>query len=179
MGTFYFYLWFYWALKVTLNSLLTAAVFSLIMTFFLYIQQGAIDLTSEVIDALLDIAIFWFPIFWSFVLLIVLFRSVKYIFENCFDGYKFQLLSCNKTKVISSIGYGDLVKVWRKWFMLLIWLSAIEMIFALVFTKVFTSYESLFEWFNIYILYTFILIAGYISFIVIASKCRQIRISMC
>ena len=54
--------------------------------------------------------------------------------------------------------------VWRKWFMLLIWLVGSIMIFALALTHLFTSYSGLFEWFDIYWLFGFILMEGYFSF---------------
>ncbi|MFA7501052.1 MAG: hypothetical protein WCY85_08630, partial [Sulfurimonas sp.] len=90
-----------------------------------------------------------------------------------------KLLTCEGSDVIEVIGYGDLVKVWRKWLMLLIWLVGSAMILALIYTNLFTSYDGVFEWFSIYWLYGFILLSGYFSFIILSSKCKKIKIVTC
>ena len=84
-----------------------------------------------------------------------------------------------KSETIDVVGYGDIKAVWRKWLMLMIWLVGAQMIIALVFTKLFTSYEAIFDWFSIYVLYAFILLAGYISFILLSSRCRLVAIKRC
>jgi hypothetical protein len=106
-------------------------------------------------------------------LLLALFRGVKYIFHSCNGGYRLELLYCEKEKshqAIEIIGYGDLVKVWRKWFMLMIWLVASQMIVALLFIE---------EWFSIFMLYAYILIAGYFSFMIFTAKCKRVRVKKC
>ena len=182
MNKFYVLVWFWWAVRVTLSSILWALTLAAFTTSFIYFKQGLPTLNAEVISALVDLLEFWFMILWNFTLLLVLFRSIKYIFNNCHNGYKFELLSCEKeavSEVIDIIGYGDLVKVWRRWFMLLIWLTGAEMVLALAFTLVFSSYGGLFEWFDVYILYGFVLLAGYFSFIILGSRCKRVRISKC
>lgn len=186
MSKFYFIVWLRWALRVSLCSLLLAAFFSFAITLYTYVSQGLVEITPEVSAALFDIFGFWFGIFWAFTLLLALFRSLKYIFNTCINGYEFKLLTCASVKdkskeeeVIEDIGYGDLVKVWRRWFMLNIWLVGSFMIIALVFTNIFTSYDGVFEWFNIYWLFGFILLSGYFSFVLLASKCKKVKISKC
>ena len=186
MSRFYFLLWFRWALKLTLYTLVLTFVIAVFITFGIYIAQGLKPLDIEIITALIAIFKFWFVLSWSFALLIILFRSLKYIFNKCVGGYVFELLTCpvqekkdETREVITDIGYGDLLKVWRKWFMLLIWMVAAQMIVALIIMKLFSSYENIFDWFNIYLLYIFILIAGYFSFIVLSIKCKKVRISKC
>jgi len=159
-----------------------AFIFSALITFYIYTQKGFVSLDIESIKALFEIFKFWFAPFWSFSLLIALFRSVKYIFNNCFDGYKLELLTCPKeniSEVIEIIGYGDLVKVWRKWLLLIIWFVGSEMIFALLLTTLLGNYTSTFEWFNIYVLYLFILVAGYFSFMILSSRCKRVRLVKC
>ena len=178
MSKFYLTLWAKWALRLTLCSVLLATVFSSVITLFLYVSRGLVELNTEVITALVDISMFWFPIVWSITILLAIFRSMKYIFNQCSAGYKLQLLTCKKEE-IPLVGYGDLVKVWRKFFMLLIWIIAAQMILSLTFTYIFSSYESIFEWFDIYTLYLFILIAGYFSLLILSSKCKQVRVVKC
>jgi hypothetical protein len=169
-------------LRVTLCSVLLALAISFGISLYIYIAQGMITLTNEVISAFFDVMWFWFGIAWSFTLLLALFRSIKYIFNRCFGGYSFRLLECVKDKtkkILKDVGYGDLIKVWRRWFMLLIWLVGSEMVLSLAFTNIFTNYNSLFEWFNIYVLFLFLLSSGYISFIMMSSRCKQIKIVKC
>ncbi|MEA2098788.1 MAG: hypothetical protein U9P72_01515 [Campylobacterota bacterium] len=133
---------------------------------------------NEVFNALIDVFIFWFPIAWSFTILLALFRALKYIFNSCYDGYRLNLLTCKKES-IDIIGYGDLVKVWRRYFMLLIWIIAVFILFSVTLTYLFSSYESVFDWFNIYILYAYILISSYFTFIILISKCKLIKVNRC
>ena len=167
MNKFYFFLWFGWAFRLTLNSLLISAVITFIITFFTYVNLGFVELDAKSIDALFDIYIFYFSIVFSITLLIVLFRSIKYIFNRCIYGYELKLLSCKGNDIMEHIAYGDLVKVWRRWFMLLIWLVGLCMI------------VSLFSFFNIYALFLFILLSGYLSFIILISRCKKIRVLRC
>lgn len=179
MSRFYLFLWLRWAVRLTLCSILLAALFSFLVTLFIYVLRGLPELAPEITDALFDIFTFWFPIFWSFTILIALFRGLKYIFNNCINGFELKLLTCESDEIIETIGYGDLVKVWRKWLMLLIWLTGSVMILAIIYTKLFTAYDGLFEWFNIYWLYGFILFSGYFSFIIMSSRCKKVKIVSC
>jgi hypothetical protein len=182
VNKFYLSLWFFWAIRVTINSVVLGSLLATVITMIIYLTQGSVKMSEEVIGALIQLFIFWFAIVWNLTLLLALFRSTKELFNYCHNGYKLQLLSCPKnsqSEVIADIGYGDLVRVWRKWFMLLIWLVGAEMVIALAFTLLFTSYSGLFEWFSIYVLYGFILLGAYFSFIILGSRCKQIRITKC
>jgi len=182
MGKFYLRLWFFWALRVILCSLFFAFVFALIITLVIYAKQGFSSLDKQSISALLEIFKFWFFISLNLSVLLALFRSIKYIFNRPHAGYMFKLKQCvkeNSSEYIEVIGYGDLVIVWRKWFMLLIWLVGSLMVLALIITYLFTSYTSLFDWFNIYVLYLFILLSGYFSFFILANRCKLVKIVKC
>lgn len=159
-----------------------AGVLSFVTTAFLYVNRGMQALNSEVLLALLEIFTFWFAIIWSVTLLVALFRSIKYIFNSCYDGYKLELLSCpseGESEVIEAIGYGDLVKVFRRWLMLMIWLVAAQMIASVAFMKILSFDTALFDWFNIYLLYLFVLVAGYFSFMLLGSRCKKVKIVKC
>lgn len=179
MARFYSLLWLHWALRLTLCSIVLACGISFVITTSLYISQGAPSLNDKVLLALFDLFTFWFAIMWSITLLIALFRGMKFIFNRCHAGFTLKLLACEKQEYLQSIGYGDLVRVWRKWLMLLIWLVASEMVLAIIFTKSFTNVSGVFEWFSIYWLFTFILIAGYFSFIILGSRCKKVKIIAC
>ena len=173
MVRFYLLLWLFWLIRVVLCTLFTASILSLLVTFFIYVKQGFVTIDAVAFDALFDIWQFWFLISLNLALLFALFRSVKYLFNRCYSGFMLQLQGCD------IVGYGDLIKVWRKWFMLLIWLVGSLMVLALIATHLFTSYDSLFDWFGIYLLYLFIAMAGYISFILIVARCKSIKVVKC
>jgi len=160
----------------------SALFFSSLITLFIYINQGSVPLNEEVYRALLKVSQFWFPLVWSVTLLVALFRTLKIIFNQCYNGYEIKLVQCMKKKqseTIEIVGYGDIKKVWRKWLMLLIWLVGAQMIISFIFIKFFTAYEAVFEWFSIYLLYFFVLIGGYFSFILLSSRCRLVKVKRC
>ncbi|DAB31073.1 MAG TPA: hypothetical protein CFH84_00420 [Sulfurimonas sp. UBA12504] len=179
MSKFYLFLWLRWLFLVTFYSLFLASALAAFITFFIYLSEGMPPLSSEIGKALFAIAKFWFPLTWSLALLLALFASVKYFFNTCTAGYVLKLQSCQTQEFIEVIGYGDLVKVWRKWFMLLIWIVAAQMIIALAFTSVFSDFESVFVWFDIYWLFGFILVAGYFALIVLTNRCTRVKIKQC
>ena len=182
MKGFYFALWLRWAFRITICSLALALVLATFVTAFIYMSQGMQTLNSEVYVALFDVFIFWFSIAWNFTILIALFRSLKYIFNACYSGYKLVLHTCqnrSNSEVIEFVGYGDLFKVWRKWLMLIIWLVGVQMIVAVLFTMFFTSFNAIFDWFNIYVLYVFILVSGYFSFVLLSARCKLVKVKKC
>lgn len=179
MAKFYFLLWLRYSARVVTCSVLLAYLFSIIITASIYFMSVMPSIDAEVFSALNDILKFWFPIVWSFTLLLALFRGMKYIFNICLNGYKLTLLSCHDSKIIKIIGYGDLVKVWRRWFMLNIWLVGGFMIIAVIFTYIFKNYDEIFEWFSIYWLCAFIFLSVYISFILLGARCKQVKVSKC
>jgi len=156
-----------------------ASILSMLITFILYVQQGSVVLSGEVLQALKEIFFFWFPLTWSVTLLVSLFRSLKHIFNVCHSGYELKLYECNKLDLIEVIGYGDLIKVWRRWFMLMIWLTGTQMIIALGISSLFTIDAQVFDWFSIYVLFIFILVSGYISFILLGGRCKKVKVMKC
>lgn len=179
MGNFYFFIWLRWSLRVSLCSVVLASIFSLSITAYIYINQGTPLLNQEILEALFKIFKFWFPLALSISLLIALFRSIKYIFNVCIAGYELKLLECSTKESLEAIGYGDLIKVWRKWFMIIIWLVGAQMILVLALMYIISDFQDVFAWFNIYVLYLFILIAGYLSFILLGGRCKKVKVIKC
>ncbi len=182
VSKFYFLLWIGWFLRLTFFSLLGASFLSFLVTVFIYMSHATQSLTDEAYTALFSIFKFWFVTLWSLTLLISLFRSLKYIFNSCINGYKLTLIRCykdDKNELIEVVGFGDLLPVWRKWLTLLMWLVGSEMILALVFMQTFTSYDAIFDWFNVYVLYAFIGVAGYFSFVFLSARCKRVRVKKC
>jgi hypothetical protein len=178
MNKFYFLLWLKWAIRLSLSSVVWALFFASIFTIFIYVFEGMPKINSEILEALFNVLKFWFPIIWNITLLLALFRSLKYIFNTPINGFCLKLLD-SQGGYIENIGYGNLVQIWRKWFMLNIWLVSFFMILALIFTKLFTSFSGVFEWFNIYWLFVFVLLSGYFSFIILGARCKSVKIIKC
>jgi len=182
MSRFYLYIWLYWLGRVVVCTLLSASFLAFAVTLFIYIKQGFAPLESEVRAALLEIWIFWFSITLNIALLFALFRSVKYLFNRCYGGFMLKLKSCtpkSTREFIDPVGYGDLVKVWRKWFMSLIWLTGGMMVIAFGLTYLLSAYDSLFSWFDITVLYLFIALSGYISLMLLVARCKSIKVIKC
>jgi Ca2+/Na+ antiporter len=179
MLKFYLHIWLRWALRVTLCSVIVAVVLSFSVTLYSYLKGEATFLTPQLYGALWSIFKFWLSIGWSFTLLFALIRSIKYIFNTPLEGYVFKLQECTRSSYIEYIGYGDLVKVWRKWFMLLIWLSVVMMLFSTLFLYIFSAEGDLYRWFSIEWMFGYILLSGYLSFILLPSRCKRVKVVKC
>jgi len=177
MGRFYFRLWFLWAVRFLFCSIFFALLFASLITSILYLKQGALSLNKEILEALFLVLKFWFPIALSFSILLALFRGLKYVFNKNIYHHKLVLLDC-KDNFIDDIGYGDLVKVFRKWLMLLVWIIASFIVVMIVVIKLFTSLNFLL-FLNIYTIYILILLAGYFSLILLSSKFKKIKVIRC
>ncbi len=173
-----FLIWLRWAVWVTLFSIVTAAVFSGGVTLYFYIAKGAVELNGDIMNALFDIGLFWFAIFWSITLPVSTFFGMKQLFKGCKNGYRLQLFSCNN-ELIELVRYENLPKVWRKWLFLMIWGIAIQLIVIVVFLYLVGTDEALMEWFNIYYLYAFVMFSSWVALSVIVKKCKLIEIERC
>lgn len=179
MFKFYFLLWVRWAFWVTLYSCASAAILALFLSVATYFYQGSPQINTAILEALGSVFYFWFGVAWSVTILGMLFFRLKTIFNACIGGYRLRLLCCESGEPLEAVEDGNIVKVWRKWFMLLLWLvAAFSLLWALLFFLFFEK-EGAFGWFNIYTLYGLILIAGYVSFLLLGSRCKKVRIQRC
>lgn len=179
MSKFYFFVWFYWAVRVFLSTLILACGFDVLITLGTYLYLDLPELNTQTNNALVKLLRFWFPITLSISFLIALFYSLKSVFNRCTEGYKFVLLTCLDAQVIENVSYKDLIKVFRKWLMLIIWLVGAEVILSFVFMKIVSDFESIFEWFSIYTLLLYVFGAAYISFFALGIRCKRARIVRC
>lgn len=180
MSRFYFFVWLYWVVRVVACGVVSGAILAALVTAVLYINKGLPPLTDEVWQALWQIFLFWLTILLNLSILFALFRSAKYLFNRCHAGYKFVMMACQKEqKIIEAVGYGDIVKFWRKWLLMLVWIVASMTLFSWVVSLAFIKFGSFFEYFSVWWLYGFILLAGYPSFVLIGSRCKQMRIKRC
>jgi hypothetical protein len=169
MLKFYLLLWRTWLVRFVACSVFLAALLAGVVSLFLYVKAGMIKLDTNTIDAMKDIFVFWFGVFFAFSILFALFRSLKFIFGKCFDGYELKLLECNRVDIVEQIRYADLIRVWRKFFMLLIWIVAFEMMLFYVWRN------SL----NIYALFGFVILGGFFVFVLLLARCKKIKVIKC
>ncbi len=176
MRRFWFKLWLSWAVRFSVESILFASAFSFVVSAAIYYLKGMPDLQSDVLYALSDIFRFWFAIFWSMTLLLSLFRGLKYLFNHCYEGYVLKLLTCKGAETIETVGYGDITPLFRKWMMSMIWSISTLMIFSFI-----VSYFLLnsYNWYNIYVMYIFILISGAITLPLMGHRCKRIKLQIC
>jgi len=179
MSKFYFSIWIRWVLRLSVCSIFLAMLLSLFITTFIYFIKGNGAVGVDTLEALFEIWKFWVMVTWNLTLLIALFRSLKYIFNNCLDSYSFKLLECNTLETIDIVGYGDLVKIFRRWLFSLIWLVTSFVVIAVIFTKFFFSFSNISEWFNIYWLYLFLILSGFISFVILGTISKKVKVSRC
>lgn len=179
MGRFYLRLWIEWVGRITVESFLGAAVVTSLIVLYFYIEKGMPGFETQILHALWKLFAFWFWIVWSVVLLVALFRSVKYLFGKCRGGYALKLLACNTKETIEPIGYGDIVKVWRRWFMLLIWIVAVFVLFGSIVGRFVFDVKSVFEWLGLEWLYVFVVAGGYFAIVLTVSLCKRVRVERC
>ena len=179
MYKFYFLLWSRWVLRLSICSVILAIILSFLITLSIYFIKNSTSIDINILTALFDIFKFWFFVAWNLTLLIALYRSLKYIFNSCHDHYSLKLLQCDNRDTIDIVGYGDLTKVFRRWLMLLIWLVGFIMVVAVILTNLLASYDSVFEWFNTYWLYSFLLLSGFVSFVLLGNRCKRVKVVRC
>ena len=182
MTKFFLFLWLYWVSYVVFWSVLLSSMAATFLSIYIYVSNGMPTLSSDVLNALLEFGFFWFFILLNLMILVVIFRSVKHLFHRCYDGYTLKLLSCPKEgvqKPLEVIGYGDLLKVWRKFFMHLVWFVAFCVVMGVVFAKLFLDGVSVFSWFSIYHLYGFILLSAYFVLMRLSVVCKLVRVGKC
>lgn len=180
MKKFYLELWLHWVVRVILCSVTSAGVIAALITFVLYFNKGMPSLSDDVMQALENIYLFWFMIVLNLTVLFALFRSAKYLFNRCYGGYQFAMLSCPKeTTYLEVVGYGDIVKFWRKWLMLLVWIVASFVLLSWIGSLLFIEYGKFFSYFTVWWLYGYILLAGFFSFMLIGSRCKQVKVRRC
>lgn len=168
MGKFYLRVWLRWLLRVVSTSLLLGVVLTALVTFGLYIHLGMPSLQSDTLKALYKIFTFWFALLYNGALLVLLLREIGHIFGVCHNGYMFEMGSCVDAKN----------KLRRRWLMLLIWLVAVQ-ILLLAFVNFLVQGSLSFWWYSIYVLYGAIAVGGYLSFILLSLRCKQIKVVRC
>lgn len=179
MQRFWFSLWLYWAFFLTLLSTLAGLLLAGCVTLGIYLYKGAPGLNGEIAAALYDIWRFWFGVMWSAALPVALLVVIKYLFNRCFSHYRLLLFSCDGSEQIVRAGTGECVKIWRKWLFVIVWAVAAEVLLVAAAATLlgFDAHPS--AWFDIYLLYLFVLIAGGVTLPLMASRCKRVKVAPC
>ncbi len=178
MRKFWLGLWTYWAVWLTLFSVSAGLFLAAMITFSLYLLKGAPSLEPEVVSALQEITLFWFGLTWSITLLIALFLVVRRLFYRCIDHRQLTLPECSGSGSIKKADLGDIIKLWRKWLMAIIWATAAQAIIIIVLRYLF-GMADLLSWFSVYWLYLFVLIAGLITLPLMQARCKLVKVAAC
>ncbi len=178
MRSFWLGMWWRWALWVTLFSILVALITDIALTFGIYLLKGVPPLNATVFEALLEIGRFWFGILWSITLLLALFLSVKRLFNRCIAGRQMHLFTCKDHERINPVLMGDVVVLWRRWMILLIWVVTVETL-AVSGVGYLWGIEGFWSWFDIYWLYAFLVIASALTLPLLPSRCKRIEVVSC
>lgn len=154
--------------------LLSAAV-----TLGTYLYKGAPAVDTEVGNALMDVAAFWFPVCWSLALLIAFFFSVRLLFGYCIGGYRLTLLACDGEEEIERPGAFETARVWRKWFFVIIWTVAAQVIVFAALHRILVPEAGMMAWFSIGWLYAFMLLAALGTLPLMGARCNMVRVRRC
>lgn len=179
MHRFWVKLWAYWTVWITLFSVVIGVLLSTIISAGIYLFLGAPAMDGEIIQALLDLAYFWFAPAWSIGLLAGLLLSLKRLFFHCFDGYQLVLYGCDGDALKPPLHLEETLKAWRKWFFLTVWIVAIEVVGGVGIALLFGYGEGLMGWFSIYWLYLFILCSALVTLPLMASRCKMVKVERC
>lgn len=182
MLRFYLFLWLEWIVRMFIVTLLFTSIMSLVITLFLYISREMPPLSGEIYRALFEIFRFWFLLLLNIAIPLALFINVKYLFNSSYGGICLRLLSSIKdgeVEVIDTIGYGDLVQVWRRWLFYIVLGSSLLVLLSALFTYLFTQYDSLFDWFSVYTLYLFVTLSGLFSIVLLTKSFKALRLERC
>ncbi len=179
MRSFWLRLWSYWALWITLFSVISGLLIAAAVTAFIYFYKGSAGLSSDVLSALLDVLQFWFAPAWSIGLLIGMLLSLKRLFYRCMGGHQLLLYSCDGEEVISPVGVEDTLKLWRKWLFVTVWVIALEVLAGAAIASINAVGESVMAWFSIYWLYLFFLFSALVTLPLMARRCKMVKVGKC
>jgi len=179
MFKFWFVLWLRWAYFVSSVSFLGATLLSVVITLIIFFIKSNLAFHEGTLSALYDIALFWLPISWSLSFVLTLLWSLKKIFNVCLFGHTLELYDCDGKTYIEEIAAKNLRKLWRKWLFALIWTSAALTVLSVLLVYFILPTQSLFGWFSIYWLYVFVMLSGYITLPLMASRCKMVKVESC
>ncbi|MBN2896974.1 MAG: hypothetical protein JXK05_13905 [Campylobacterales bacterium] len=121
-------LWLYWLWWVLLYSVAVAAATAAVLVGVIYVLKGAPALDADVYGALEAIARVVFVPLWCAALLWAHLMVTRRLFACCLGGRRLILLTCKGDERIYPVGLGDVLPVWRRFLMLIVWIVAVEVL---------------------------------------------------
>ena len=179
MTKFWLFLWLRWAIYVSVVSIIVGSVLASFVTLLLFFVKSHFLINTTTLVALYDIFLFLMPIFWSLSFVITLLWSLKKIFHICIYGFALELYDCDGKTQFETIAVKNLRKLWRKWLFALIWTSAALTVISVLLVYIFSLTPTLFGWFSIYWLYSFVLLSGLITLPMMAARCKMVKVISC
>lgn len=172
---FYLKLYLFWAVWVSIRTLLYAAVLSLAIAGAMYALKGFAPLEKATLLALGEIVLFSFPVAFSLSFIVVLLLVFRALFSQTIDGFRFELYSCAGEKIEKPL-LSDVTGTWRKWLFITIWAILIFLVLFLgVSSLVLGSFPPL-SWLNGWSLYLLVMTLGGAVFVFVVHKCTKIKI---
>ncbi len=178
MIRFYFLLWLHWVGVLLLQSIGSAFLLTLIFVAWIYFSKD-VALNKDVIDALVSLFSFWFWVIWSATFVASLFFAFKSFFNHCYAGYVLKVIDCNSHVALEHIGYSDLIQIWRKWLMLLIWITAFFIIVLSILLYALFEIQTLFSWLNLTIMIVLAICSAFFALFFLRFRTQKIRVERC
>ena len=179
MRNFWLRLWSYWALWITLFSVVSGLLIAIAVTVLIYFYKGSAGLNSDVLGALADVVRFWFAPAWSIGLVVGMLLSLKRLFYRCTGGQQLLLYSCDGSELIRPVHVEDTLKLWRKWLFVTVWIIALAVLAGAGIAYLSVGEESMMAWFSIYWLYLFFLLSALITLPMMAKRCKMVKVGAC
>lgn len=166
-----YFFWFWW---VSSRSALFAAVISIFCAVLVYVSKGFMSLDKEVLNALLQIVYFCFPIAFSFTFIISFLLVFKALFKHNFKGFNIELYNCAH-ELIKDPQLSDVTSLWRKWLFVTLWVILVFLVLFFGVMKIFFEIEPL-SLLNGISAYTLVSIFGGLIFVFGVKRCKKIGI---
>ncbi len=173
---FYFKLYLFWVLWVSLNTLVYTALISFSCALFVYLSKGFPALNSETFSALWDISIFCFPFAFSLSFIVMLLFVFKRLFTTKINGQSVKLYDC-KDEPIAKPLLSDVTMLWRKWLFVTVWVLLIFCVIFLGLWRLITGELPPLGLLNGITLYLLVMLFGGPVFVLGVKRCKKIRIS--
>lgn len=172
---FYFKVYLFWLVWVSVYSFLTASVLALFTALIVYIGKGSVPLNLETLAALKEIVSLSFPITFSLSLIVALLLVFKAFFSHKVEGFSFVLYDCKDEKV-ENVLLSDVTALWRKWLFMTVWMILFFLVLFLGISKLLFGVFPPLQWFNGYSLYLLITLFGGGVFVFVVKSCKKIGI---
>lgn len=171
-------LWLYWLWWMLLYSVAAAAVADGAAVGVIYLLKGAPQLDTSVYGALEAIARVAFVPLWCAALLWAHLMVTRRLFSCCLGGKRLILLTCKGDERIYPVGLGDVLPIWRRFLMLIVWTVALEAVLVVGIAALFGGF-SITTHLSAPMLGVMSAFGALAALLVMLRRCKRIRITQC